>query len=101
MHALDVRQKMKTSRQSSQSEIGACWSILWRSVVYAPLLLSFFVIVGGIWLGRWMLPPFVILFTCVQLWTDAGICFLLWMVAVMVYRRFHLSRFHEDPPSLL
>ena len=95
------RQKMKFAHQNLQSDIGACWSILWRSIVYVPLLLSFFVTVGGLWLSRWLLPPIVILFASAQLWTDAALGALAWLTAVQVFRRFRLARFYEDPPSLL
>jgi hypothetical protein len=101
VHALIVRQDMKTSHENPQSDIAACWSILWRSVVYVPLMLSLFVTVGGIWLSRWMLPPFAILFSVAQLWTHAGLSVLAWLASVLIYRYFRLSRLYEDPPSLL
>lgn len=92
---------MKSSRSISESDIGACWSILWRSVVFVPLLLLMFVTIGGIWLGRWLLPPVVGMFAFADLWVHAGLAALAWLAVFLIYRHFRLSRFHEDPPSLL
>ncbi len=92
---------MKSSHQNPQSDIVACWSILWRSVVFVPLMLTLFVTIGGLWLSRWVLPAVAILFAFAQLWTHAGLSILAWITSVLIYRYFRLSRFYEDPPSLL
>jgi hypothetical protein len=81
--------------------VGACWALLWRSVVYCPLMLLVFAIIGGIWLSRWMLPLFVLGLAFAGLWNHAGISLLAWITAIWAYRHFRLRRLFEEPPSLL
>ena len=83
------------------SDWRACWGILWRSLVFMPYMLAVFVGVGSVWLSRWVLLVFIGLSVYSHDWLLAGGALVLWLVAVWSYRRFHLSRFYESPPSLL
>jgi hypothetical protein len=83
------------------SDLKACWGILWRSLVFMPYMLAVFIVVGSIWLGRWFLPVCVGMLLYSGDWTVALIAVAFWLLAMRSYRRFRLSRFFEPPPSLL
>ena len=83
------------------SDLKACWAILWRSLIFLPYMLAVFIVVGSIWFGRWVLPLCVGLLLYSGDWSLALITAALWFLAMWSYRRFRLSRFFERPPSLL
>ena len=83
------------------SDWRGCWGILWRSFVFVPYMLAVFIGVGSIWLSRWVLPFCAAFSVYFRDWLLAAGTFALWLLAVWGYRRFHLSRFYESPPSLL
>lgn len=83
------------------SDLRACWGILWRSFVLMPYMLLIFVMVGGVWLSRWVLPVCALLWFYSHDWLMAGGALALWYLAAWSYRRFQLCRFFEPPPSLL
>lgn len=74
---------------------------MWRSVVFLPLMVATFVMVGGLFLIRWTLPFVAILFGFTGQWTHAGGRVLAWLASVLIHRYLRLARFQEDPPSLL
>ena len=86
---------------NEHSDWKACWGILWRSLVFVPYMLAVFIGVGSIWLSRWVLPVYAALSAYSSDWLLAAGASALWLAAVWSYRRFHLSRFYESPPSLL
>jgi hypothetical protein len=83
------------------SDLKACWGILWRSLVFMPYMLAVFIVVGSIWLARWVLPVSAAMLVYSGDWSFAAITVVLWLFAMWSYRRFRLSRFYEPPPSLL
>jgi hypothetical protein len=78
-----------------------CWGILWRSLVFMPYMFVVFIVVGSIWLARWVLPVCVGILFYSGDWSLAVITAALWFLAMWSYRRFRLSRFYEPPPSFL
>ncbi len=64
-------------------------------------MLAVFVMIGGIWLSRWILPAVVLLSLWNGDWWQACALLGLWLFVVWVYRRFRLNRFLEGPRSLL
>ena len=84
-----------------QSDLAACWGLFWRCFVFMPVMLALFIVLGGIWLCRWLLP----LAAAARIfegnfWT-AAVTLIIWFLCFWAYRRFRLSRFFEGPPSLL
>jgi hypothetical protein len=90
---------MDTCKHSE--DVKGFWAILWRSVIFLPYMLFSFIIVGGVWLSRWVLPICGAAFLYSQRWWQASIAFALWLLAMWMYRRFQLARFFEPPPPLL
>jgi hypothetical protein len=88
-------------KPKENSDWKACWGILWRSFVFMPYMFSVFIVVGGIWLARWVLPICVGMLVYSRDWSFAAITAALWLSAMWSYRRFRLSRFFEPPPSFL
>jgi len=86
---------------NEHSDLKACWGILWRSFVLLPYMLMVFVVVGGVWLIRWVFPLCAAVLICSSEWWAAVGTVALWCLAVWSNRRLRLSRFFEPPPSLL
>ena len=93
-----MRARMKTKRGTALCGV---WAVTWRSLVHLPLGLAvfglllcliigviFLFIVGGVYLfyGFW--------WQSIMAFTGSGVIFWAW-------RKFHLNRFFESPPSLL
>jgi hypothetical protein len=85
----------------AQSDLKACWGILWRSFAFMPYMLAVFIGVGSVWLSRWVLPVLVGLLVYSRSWFYAAGTAALWLLATWSYRRLRLARFYEPPPSLL
>lgn len=85
----------------ADSDWRGCWAILWRSVVFVPYMLAVFICVGGVWLSRWFFPIFAVFLLYLHEWWQGAVAVTLWLLSVRAYRRFHLERFFEPPPSLL
>jgi hypothetical protein len=83
------------------SDLKACWAILWRSLIFLPYMLTVFIVVGSIWFSRLVLPVCAGMLAYSGDWSLALITVALWFLAMWSYRRFHISRFFEAPPSLL
>jgi hypothetical protein len=83
------------------SDTAGLWAILWRSLVFVPYMWCIFGVVGIIWLARWALPVWAALLVYDLEWLSAASIIALWLLLAFVYRRFHLGRFFEWPPSLL
>jgi hypothetical protein len=92
------RNRMNTRRHA---EWNGVWALLWRSLVFVPYMLVAFVCIGGVWFSRWVLPFYGAILFYAEAWWQASAAFALWVLVVWVYRRFHLHRFLEPPPSLL
>ena len=88
-------------RVRTNSDLGGFWAILWRSVAFLPYMFLVFVCVGGVWLGRWLLPIRVAVLLYMKEWPRAALTCSVWLSLVWAYRRFRLGRFFEPPPSLL
>ena len=88
-------------KPKQNSDWKACWGILWRSLVFMPYMFAVFIVVGSIWLARWVLPVCVGMLLYSGDWSFALITVAFWFLAMWSYRRFCLSRFYELPPSLL
>jgi len=86
---------------NDHSDWKACWGIFWRSLVFMPYMLAVFIAVGSIWLSRWVLPVCAALLAYSRDWLLAALVVAFWFLAFWSYRRLHLSRFYESPPSLL
>lgn len=84
-----------------QSDLAALWGLFWRCFVFLPYMLGVFLVVGGIWFLRLILPlcALVRIFTG-EFWPVLP-TLAVWLLCVWVYRRFRLARFFEEPPSLL
>jgi hypothetical protein len=83
------------------SDLAACWGLLWRCFVFMPYMLAVFIVVGGIALFRWLLPLGVIARIIEAGYWSAAATLGIWFLCFWTYRHFRLSRFFEDPPSLL
>ena len=88
-------------RTKHAAALAGFWAVLWRSLVFMPYMLLIFFVIGGIWFIRWFLPFAAALFLLCGQWREAAFAAVGWAIAVVVYRRFKLGRFFEEPPSLL
>ena len=84
-----------------QSDLAACWSLFWRCFAFMPVMLGLFIVIGGIWLLRWILPLRAVIQTYNGDFGAAALTIGIWLLCFWAYRRLRLSRFFEDPPSLL
>jgi hypothetical protein len=87
--------------KTSRSDFRGAWALLWRSLVFIPYMLLVFILVGGIWLSRWVLPLYAAVWVYVDEWYMAAGILAAWLLSVWAYRRFRLHRFYETPRSLL
>ncbi len=83
------------------SDVSAFWGVFWRSFAFLPYMLLVFAGVGGVWFSRWVLPFCVAVLLYDQDWWQAVVVTAAWLLMMWAYRRFHLRRFFEEPPSLL
>jgi hypothetical protein len=84
-----------------QSDLSACWGLFWRCFVFMPVMLGLFIVVGGIWILRWILPLRAAIQTYNGDYWATGATLVIWSLCFWTYRRFRLLRFFENPPSLL
>jgi hypothetical protein len=77
------------------------WSLTWRSVVFLPVMLSAAVLVIGLTIASIGLPLLGAACLYFGLWMKAATCFVVWLLVIYVYRRFHVKRFFERPSSYL
>jgi TRAP-type C4-dicarboxylate transport system permease large subunit len=87
--------------KTSRSDFRGAWALLWRSLVFIPYMLLVFILVGGIWLSRWVLPLYAAVWVYVDEWYMAAGILAAWLLSVWAYRRFRLHRFYATPRSLL
>jgi len=84
-----------------KSIVKPIWSLTWRSVVFLPVMLSAAVLVIGLTMALIGLPLLGAACLYFGLWRNAASCFVVWLLVVYVYRRFHIRGFFERPPSYL
>jgi len=98
MVLLALTVKMKPKRDSDFLGI---WSLAWRSFVFLPVSLTAFLLLVCLFVTL-LFPP-VIGVTCLiyGLWWQGIAAFAVWALVIWGWRRFHLVRFFESPPSVL
>lgn len=84
-----------------QSDLAACWGLFWRCFVFMPAMLAVFIVVGGVRILRWVLPLCAAIQTYYGNFWASVVILVIWFLCFWAYRRFRLSRFFEEPPSLL
>ena len=86
---------------AEESDAKAIWSLVWRAILFIPLMLP--VAVGWllVTLSVAVLPVFGAAYLWVGLWRNAAICFAVWAIVIWAGRRFHFGKIWERPPSYL
>jgi hypothetical protein len=94
-----MTQTANKQTRTAWPSIGALWSLLWRSVVFAP----FAMVCGGIWLTAW--PLLIILPICEMLnlidhdWLWASIVPFLWILLFFFTRSHWFKANRKDFPN--
>ena len=88
-----------THDHEEQSVMRALWAIIWRSIVFAPIMALIGVPLLAAGLSLFVLPLFAVIYAFGHLWDHAFYCVAVWLLLCCIWRLFRLRRFFEGPPN--
>jgi|GEM_PF-3372278 len=77
------------------------WALIWRSTVFAPVFLVFYILAVATWMCRFVLPVLIFVFAWAQDWFSVVVYGLAWIFSVAIWRWTRFRALLESPPSLL
>lgn len=86
---------------AQESDARAIWSLIWRSILFIPLMLPIAVVWLLIVMSIVGLPLFCAGYLWFGFWRNATVCFVVWAVLFWACRRFHFGKIWERPQSYL